>query len=134
VSTAGVEANLPIRLRLELFRIHDQTPRATDETELPTDPQGPPTPPGSTERGTFSLIAAAEMPPVRWHGINLEPFTPPPHRAVLSAMQPGDGGGELTNVKIAALRLEELPAALRHNPGLIAYLLDRATGSGEPRP
>jgi hypothetical protein len=44
VSTAGVEVNLPIRLRLAVFGIHGQTPRATDETELFTDPEGPPTP------------------------------------------------------------------------------------------
>jgi hypothetical protein len=73
-----------------------------------TDPEAPPTPRGSPDRGTFSLIAAAELPVVRWRGLNLEPFAPTPHRAVLSAMQSADGGGGLTNVKIAAFRLDEL--------------------------
>jgi hypothetical protein len=36
--------NLPIRLRLEVFGIHEQIPRATDETELFGDPERPPTP------------------------------------------------------------------------------------------
>jgi hypothetical protein len=99
VTTAGVESNLPIRLRLEVFGIHEQTPRTTDETELFGDPERSPTPLGSPGHGTFALIAAAELPSVRWRGINLEPFAPPPHRAVLSAMQSGDGCGGPTNAR-----------------------------------
>jgi hypothetical protein len=69
-STAGAESNLPNRLRLEVFGIHEPTPRATDEPELFTDSEAPPTPRDSPGRGTFSLIAAAELPSVRWRGIN----------------------------------------------------------------
>lgn len=116
VRGVNVDINVGIRLRLEVHSILSGL-IGFDETEFFTQPAniglgGVVITAGNSERNSFMLVVAANMP---FGGVGVPPGAPvpPPNRAVFLARRTvGDPAGVVTNLKITSLPLDEIVATV----------------------
>jgi hypothetical protein len=116
VQGVNVDINVGIRLRLEVHSILSGL-IGFDETEFFTQPAnigpgGVVVTAGNSERNSFMLVVAANMP---FGGVGVSPGEPPPppNRAVFLARRTvGDPAGVVTNLKIISLPVDEIVATV----------------------
>ena len=116
VQGVNVEINVGITLRLEVHGISSGL-IGFDETEFFSQPAnigpgGVVITSGNSDKNSFMLVVAANMP---FGGVGVPPGAPlpPPNRAVFLARRSvGDPAGAVTNLKIISLPVDEIVATV----------------------